>query len=96
LRRYIHTPRPCKKLDYKKIILFKILARIGGSAYKLNLPLSMRIHNIFHISLLELYHNNMLPSQRTQPPAPILIAGEPEYELELIIDSRLHYGKLQY
>ena len=35
-------------------------------------------------------------SQRAQPPPPIIIEGEPEYELEQIIDSRLNYGKLQY
>jgi len=56
----------------------------------------MRIHNTFHISLLEHYHDDKLASQRTQPPPPILIEREPEYELEEIIDSRLHYGKRQY
>ena len=75
---------------------FKILARIGESAYKLDLPPSMRIQNTFRISLLELYHDNKFSSQRTEPPPPIIIEGEPEYELEQIIDSRLHYRKLRY
>jgi len=96
LPRNIRTTRPCKKLDYKKIGPFKILARIGTSAYKLDLPASMRIHNTFHISLLELYKDNKLPSQRSERPLPIIIEGEPEYELEEIIDTRLHYNKLQY
>jgi len=96
LPRNIRTTRPCKKLDYKKIGPFKILARIGESTYKLDLPPSMRIHNTFHISLLELYQEDKLSSQRTQPPPPIIIKGEPKYKLEQIIDSRLHYGKLQY
>ena len=96
LPRNIRTTRPCKKRDYKKIGPFTILARIGESAYKLDLPQSMRIHNTFHISLLELYHDDKLSSQRTQPPPPIIIEGEPEYELKQIIDSRQHYGKLQY
>jgi len=92
----IRTTRPCKKLDYKKIGPFKILARIGTSAYKLDLPTPMKIHNTFHISLLELYNNNKLPSQPSEPPPPIIIEGELEYELEEIVDSRLHYNKLQY
>jgi len=96
LPRNLRTTRPCKKLDYKKIGPFKILAKIGESAYKLDLPPTMRIHNTFHISLLELHHDDKFSSQRTQPPPPIIIEGEPEYELEQIIDSRLHYGKLQY
>jgi len=32
LPRNIRTTRPCKKLDYKKVGLFKILAKIGRSA----------------------------------------------------------------
>jgi len=96
LPRNIRTTRPCKKLDYKKIGPFKILAKIGESAYKLDLPPSIRIHNTFHISLLELYHDDKFSSQRAQPLPPVIIEGEPEYELEQIIDSRLHYGKLQY
>jgi len=31
-----------------------------------------------------------------EPLPPIIIKGEPEYELEEIIDSPLHYNKLQY
>jgi len=90
LPRNIRTTRPCKKLDYKKIGPLIILAKIGESAYKFDLQPRMSIHNTFHISLLELYHDDMFSSQRAQPPPPIIIEGEPEYELEQIIDSRLH------
>jgi len=86
LPRNIHTTRLCKKLDYKKIGPFKILAQIAGSVYKLDLPPSMRIYNTFHIRLLELYHDDKFPSQRTQQSPPIIIEGELEYELEEIID----------
>ena len=37
LPRNIRTTRPCKKLAYKKIGPFKVLAKIGGSAYRLDL-----------------------------------------------------------
>src|ERR1700712_4394000 len=69
---------------------------IGTSAYKLALPPLMAIHNTFHISLLEPYENNRFPSQIQEPPPPIQIEGENEYELDEIIDSRFHYNKLQY
>jgi len=91
LPRNISTTWPCKKLDYTKIGPFRILAKIGESASRLELPHSMRIHNTFHISLLELYHDDKFPSQQTQPPPQIIHKGEPEYELEEIIDSRWHY-----
>jgi len=50
LSRNFRTTRLCKRLDYKKIEPFKILAKIGTSAYKLDLPASMRIHKTFHTS----------------------------------------------
>ena len=92
----VHTTRPSKKLDYKKIGPFKILAKIGTSAYKLAFPLSMKIHNTIHITLLEPYQDNRFPSQIQEPPPPIQIEGEDEHELDEIIDSRFHYNKLQY
>src|SRR5713226_5612635 len=91
----IRTTRPSKKLDYKKIGPFRILAKIGSNAYKLDLPPAMRIHPVFHISLLEPHTNNPLQSQKQEPPLPIETEGEPEYKLDEIVDSRLHYGKLQ-
>jgi len=96
LPRNIKTTRPSKKLDYKKIGPFKILAKIGTRAYKLALPPSMALHNTFHISLLEPYQDNRFPSEIKEPPPPIQIEGKDEYELDEIIDSRLHYNKLQY
>src|SRR5437879_12399977 len=66
-------------------------------AYKLALPPSAnKKHPVFHISKLELYHNDAFPSQKTTPPPPIETVGEEEYELDEVIDSRLRYNKLQY
>ena len=75
---------------------FKIIQKVGTSSYKLHLPASMTIHNTFHISVLEPYEDNSFPSQIQTPPPPIEIDGEPAYELEEIIDSRVHRSNLQY
>jgi len=96
LPRNIKTTRPSKKLDYKIIGPFKILAKRGTSAYKLALPPSMAIHNTLQISLIEPYQDNRFPLQIKEPTPPIQKQGEDEYELDEIIDSRLHYNKLQY
>ena len=90
------TTRPSKKLDYKKMGPFKIVKKVGTSSYKLDLLASMRIHNTFHISLLKPYEENKYHLQIQTPSPPIEIDGEPEYELEEIIDSRLYRNKLQY
>src|SRR5437667_3934318 len=52
----IHTQRPSKKLDWKRLGPYPILERIGTHAYRLHLPPSLRIHPVFHISLLDCYY----------------------------------------
>ena len=56
----------------------------------------MRINNTFHISLLEPYEDNKLPSQIQEHSPPIQIEVEDEYKSDKIINSQLHYNKLQY
>ena len=92
----VKTMRPSKKLDYKKMGPFRIIKKVGTSSDKLDLSASMTIHNTFHISLLEPYKDNKFPLQIQTPPPSIEIDGETEYELEEIINSRLHQDKLQY
>ena len=92
----VKTTTPSKKLDYKKMGPFKIIKKIETSSYKWDLPASMTIHNTFHISLQEPYEANKFPSQIQTPPPPIEVDGEPEYELEEIINSCLHRNKLHY
>ena len=48
------------------------------------LPANYRIHDVFHVSLLKLYHAN----GRDNPPPPVLIDGEEEYEVEMVLDHR--------
>src|SRR3982074_698190 len=47
----VRTERPSKKLDWKRLDPFQITKRIGMQAYELDLPNSMRIHPVFHVSL---------------------------------------------
>ena len=53
LRRNVKTTRPSNKLNYKKFGPFKVKRNIKNINYKLYLSLTIRIHPIFHISLLE-------------------------------------------
>lgn len=92
----LHTERQSKKLDWKRLGPFQIIERIGLQAYRLALPPRMKIHPVFHISLLELHRRSTIPGRSQPPPPPVVIEDELEWEVEEILDSKhirrhLHY-----
>jgi hypothetical protein len=54
LRRNIKTTKSSNKFDHKKFGPFKIKRNIKDISYELHLPLTIKIHPVFHIFLLEL------------------------------------------
>lgn len=46
--------RSNKKLNHKQVDPFTIREKIDSQVYRLNLSLSYKIHNVFHVSLLDL------------------------------------------
>jgi hypothetical protein len=78
-----------RKLLPKRYGPFQITERIGVIAYRLRLPESMKIHDVFHIDLLLPYkETEAYGPAYTRPPLD-LIEGEEEYEIESIRDTRL-------
>jgi phosphoribosyl-ATP pyrophosphohydrolase len=65
--RNIKTVRPLKKLDNKMLRPFKILKTVK-TFYRLQLPITIRIHDIFHRSLLRKAAEDSLPEQMNKPP----------------------------
>ena len=97
MRRFISTARPSSKLDFKKLGPFVILERIGQRAFRLELPGTMRIHPVFHVSLLEKYIANRHPQRDAPPPPdPVIVDDVQRYFVERILDSRLTRGRLDY
>jgi len=98
LRKNIKTTRPSQKLDVKRMGPFKILKIVGESklAFKLELPSQMRIHPVFHASLLEPYRENIITGRIQPLPPPEEIEGQMEYEVKEILDSKLVRGRLVY
>src|SRR6266478_4378715 len=86
------------KLTLKRLGPFKILKEISPVAYQLALPVNWRIHDVFHASLLNPYHETKEHGPNFTRPPPDLIKGEEEYEVERIVAHRM-FGRsksLQY
>ena len=52
---------------------------------KLELPENMRVHNVFHVSLLKPYLND---PHHSPPPPPDVVDGELEYTVDRVLDHR--------
>lgn len=92
----IETDRPSRKLSHRQLGPYEILDKFGSHAYKLKLPKSMRIHDVFHVSLLRATRPDEF-DRHPAPPEPVVTPEqEEEYEVERILNSRRHRGRIQY
>jgi hypothetical protein len=84
--------RPSDKLDYKRFRSFIIKRNIKNVSFKLKLSSTIKIYLIFHISLLE----PALPDILERPvPEIYLDTQEEEFEVERILNVRIHRRRLQ-
>src|SRR6266436_1106778 len=47
------------------------------------------IHPVFHVSQIEPAIPNVIPNRNQPPPPPIVIDGQPEFEIGEILDSKI-------
>src|SRR5690606_5612761 len=73
--RNMKSKRPSKRLDHKKISLFKIIKLVGKLACRVQLPGQVKVHSIFHVSKLEPYRKRIQPRPEQIPPEPDAIDG---------------------
>ena len=93
--RYLRTSMPSKKLEYKRTGLYMVGRIINENAHKLDLPSTMRNHNVFHVSLLDRY-TQPVGRQPSSEPHPVIVDETEEWEVDHILDSRRRYCKLHY
>ncbi len=71
-----------KKLLARFIGPFRITKVVNSVAMKVDLPKGLRMHDVFHVSLLNKYDQG---KQSKMPPMPECIDGELEFEIEKIM-----------
>jgi hypothetical protein len=79
----LKTQYPAAKLGHKRYGPFKVEKQVGNSTWKITLPASMRIHPVFHISLLTTAYKETEEHGviSTRPP-PEIIDTKEEYKVE--------------
>jgi hypothetical protein len=82
-----------KKMGARFVGPFRVRDAVGSQAYRLSLPTSYQIHNVFYVSLLEPY--NQRAGEEPDDLMPLAVE-EDEWEVESIIDSKIRKRKRFY
>ena len=75
------------KLSPKRYGPYRVKSKINPVTFRLDLPPSMKIHNMFHIDLLLPYKETEAYGTPFTCPPPVM-ENEEEYEIESILDVR--------
>ena len=87
--------RPSRKLDYQMAGPYRILEKVGH-LYRLDLLQSIKVHPVFSPDKLRKASNNPLLGQHNDPPLPIQVNGEDEWEVNEVLASKTIRGSLYY
>jgi hypothetical protein len=88
--------RPSRKLAERYSGPFEIIEKVGTHAYRLKLPPYWKnVHAVWNVSKIHPYREDPQNPNFTQPPAEI-VEGEPEWEVERILDSKFAHGNLKF
>ncbi|KAJ1578381.1 hypothetical protein NDA11_004777 [Ustilago hordei] len=95
-RRNWKTRRPTPKLDTQFAGPYPVQERVGHQAYQITLPANLRVHDVFHVSMLEPARTSSLPQHTEQPTIPSLPDEDLDFEVEALIDKHSYNGTTEY
>ena len=81
-----------KKLAPRKYSPFRVAKKISPVAYCLDLPGTLKIHDVFHLNLLSLHRETPQYGLAFTPPPPDLIDSQEEQEIEAILGKHKRAG----
>jgi hypothetical protein len=94
----LRISQPLQKLAHHFLGPYEIVKVVGPHAYKLKLPHTLNcIHPVFNVVKLKAAPEDPIIGRHAQPPPELeMVDGQEEYEVEVVKDSRLWYGKLEF
>jgi len=84
--------RRLEKLTEQFVGPYKVKNIISANAVELQLPSTVHIHPVVNVSKLQLY-KSQVEGQKATKPAPVIVEGEEEFEVEKILNKRKIWGK---
>ena len=87
------------KLAPKWIGPFTVIGSRHKDSFELDLEGKYRIHPVFHVNLLKPWIPNdqtQFPNRVQDPPSPVIVDDQEEFEVDSIINKRTRFGKTQY
>jgi len=93
--KYQMVRRRTEKLTERFVGPYKVQKIVLSNAVKLELPSIVKIHPVVNVSRIRLYVGQV-EGQRKEQPAPVIIKGEEEWEVERILNKRKIRGKDKY
>ena len=85
-----------RKLTPKREGPFTIIDVLGPLTYRLVLPKTWKIHNVFHATLLTPYKENDTHGPNFPQPPAELVDGEDEFEVEAIVGHRQNRARRRH
>jgi len=93
--KYQMVGRRTEKLTERFVGSYKVREIISLNVVKLELPSTVKIHPVVNVSRIRQYVGQ-IEGQKREQPAPVIIEGEEEWEVERILNKRKVRGKDKY
>ena len=84
--KYQMVRRRTEKLMERFIGPYKIKKIVSSNTVELELPSTIKIHSVVNVSRIQRYIEQV-EGQRKEQPAPVIIKGEEEWEVEKILNK---------